>query len=326
MRVVDICARSRGAVICALLFLGFESWSISQIYGQLSLLSWIDILNPIPLFIMAIAISAKFCRSALAVIVVVICGQLLYTFPLFSFVTWYGYFAIAPVVFFVAYNGARSTRWAALVVALGSAAAIGVLLTSRQYSGGIGVIKPPSNWPGTIEMLGVYAVQVSTFMIISVVPWLLGMFLRSVRERALLSAETAQTKAKLQNAEVELVVTQERNRIARDLHDVLAHSLAVVVAQADGARYIGSLRPEAVERALTEISNAARNALINAQNVIDDVRRGDVTAPQPELAELPALLRDMRDSGLLLHREDRGTPGNSLGFNNWRSTGFSRNH
>ena len=51
-----------------------------------------------------------------------------------------------------------------------------------------------------------------------------------------------------EEAEQEVVAEQERTRIARDMHDVVAHSLAVVVAQADGARYLGSKDPAATER------------------------------------------------------------------------------
>src|SRR5690606_27975310 len=54
---------------------------------------------------------------------------------------------------------------------------------------------------------------------------------------------------------------QERTRIARDMHDIVAHSLAVVIAQADGARYAAAVDPDAATGALTTISQTARSAL-----------------------------------------------------------------
>ena len=54
-------------------------------------------------------------------------------------------------------------------------------------------------------------------------------------------------------------------RIARDMHDVVAHSLAVVVAQADGARYIASKDPAATEAALVTIASTAREALADVR-------------------------------------------------------------
>ena len=68
------------------------------------------------------------------------------------------------------------------------------------------------------------------------------------------------------------MVEQERTRIARDMHDVVAHSLAVVIAQADGARYARHADPDAVDEALTTIASTARSALGDVRVLLAELR------------------------------------------------------
>ena len=101
---------------------------------------------------------------------------------------------------------------------------------------------------------------------------------------------------------------QERTRIARDLHDVLAHSLAVIAAQADGTRYLSKDQPKAVLTSLDTIARSARSALVDAQRVIEGVREDGMTTPQPRLSDIPALLEGMQRGSLKVHRSESGTP------------------
>jgi len=99
-------------------------------------------------------------------------------------------------------------------------------------------------------------------------------------------------------AEREVVVEQERHRIARDMHDVVAHSLAVVIAQADGARYVRKDDPEAVDGALVTIATTAREALADVRLLLGQLRQEQGDGPQPVLGDLDALVTQMRASGL----------------------------
>jgi signal transduction histidine kinase len=101
-----------------------------------------------------------------------------------------------------------------------------------------------------------------------------------------------------QRAEAEAAVEQERVRIARDMHDVVAHSLAVVVAQADGARYAAAADPEAATRALATISTTARAALADVRLLLGQLRHSEGNGPQPALADLEALYAQVRASGV----------------------------
>ncbi|MFT4029462.1 MAG: histidine kinase [Protaetiibacter sp.] len=109
-------------------------------------------------------------------------------------------------------------------------------------------------------------------------------------------------------AEQEVVAEQERTRIARDMHDVVAHSLAVVVAQADGARYAARSDPAASEEALRTIATTAREALADVRVLLAQLRYQQEDGPQPTFGELDALLEQLRASGLHLTREDEGQP------------------
>ena len=109
-------------------------------------------------------------------------------------------------------------------------------------------------------------------------------------------------------AQRNVVVEQERNRIARDMHDVVAHSLAVVIAQADGARYARAQNPEAVDEALSTISTTAREALGDVRILLTRLRQDDAAGPQPVLADLDRLVAQMRSTGLDIDWTTTGTP------------------
>jgi hypothetical protein len=98
----------------------------------------------------------------------------------------------------------------------------------------------------------------------------------------------------MKEAEVDLIIEQERTHIARDLHDILAHSLAVIAAQADGTRYLGSDQPKAVLNAVENIASSARSALVDAQPIIEGVRDDGMVAPQPRLGDVAPLVERMR--------------------------------
>jgi signal transduction histidine kinase len=98
-------------------------------------------------------------------------------------------------------------------------------------------------------------------------------------------------------AQLELATARERARIARELHDVVAHSLSVMVLQADGGRYA----PAAAAEALEQISQTGREALAQMRRLLGVLRAGDERPerlPQPGVAELDALVRRVADCGV----------------------------
>lgn len=121
-------------------------------------------------------------------------------------------------------------------------------------------------------------------------------------------AKGREERAAAAEAEREFAAEAERSRIARDMHDVVAHSLAVVIAQADGARYLREQDPEAVDAALTAIAATARAALGDVRELLAQLRHDQGTAPQPELVELDRLYAQFRSAGLELVVHETGAP------------------
>jgi signal transduction histidine kinase len=140
------------------------------------------------------------------------------------------------------------------------------------------------------------------------IPWAAGYFVATrVAARASLAARDS-AEAEAEAAEADVIVEQERNRIARDMHDVVAHSLAVVIAQADGARYARETDPVAADEALTTISATARDALADVRLLLGQLRHSQSEGPQPALADLSRLLDQLRASGLTIAFETKGDP------------------
>jgi signal transduction histidine kinase len=94
-------------------------------------------------------------------------------------------------------------------------------------------------------------------------------------------------------------VTEERARIARELHDVVAHHVSVMVVQAAGARRIADKDPAAARMALEAVEAAGRTALTEMRRMLEVLRADDPgMGPQPGLAELERLISQVRDVGL----------------------------
>lgn len=133
--------------------------------------------------------------------------------------------------------------------------------------------------------------------------WTVGLLSRSVRrarEGQRLRDEAESERARAQR---ELDAVEERNRIARDMHDVVAHSLAVVIAQADGARYLGAASPAQTDAALLTISTVARDALGDVRVLLAQLRHSQSDGPQPEARDLPALLDSVAGAGAPVRAE-----------------------
>ena len=109
-------------------------------------------------------------------------------------------------------------------------------------------------------------------------------------------------RAAQKRAEAEAAAEQERVRIARDMHDVVAHSLAVVIAQADGARYAAaSADPAAAAEALGTISTTARAALADVRLLLTQLRHSQSAGPAAAaFADLEELYAQVRSAGVEL--------------------------
>ncbi|RBY86997.1 sensor histidine kinase [Blastococcus sp. TF02A-26] len=149
-----------------------------------------------------------------------------------------------------------------------------------------------------------------TIGIAVVAAWALGHLRRLRVQRELSLEERARLLEIERDQEMRLAATAERARIAREMHDVVAHSLSVVIAQADGGRYAGKTDPEAATGALEAIAATGRQALTDMRSLLGVLREGpgEEYAPQPDVDAVPALVEDVRASGLDVDLLVEGTP------------------
>jgi signal transduction histidine kinase len=107
-------------------------------------------------------------------------------------------------------------------------------------------------------------------------------------------------------------VAEERGRIARELHDVVAHSVSVMVVQAGAARRSVAANPGQATAALTQIESTGRQALAEMRRLLGLLRDrrdgGEALAPQPSLAHLDSLVLAAREAGLPVELTVEGEP------------------
>jgi signal transduction histidine kinase len=107
-----------------------------------------------------------------------------------------------------------------------------------------------------------------------------------------------------------LAAAAERARIAREMHDIVAHNLSVMVALADGAGFMAGTDPPRSAGAMEQVSKTGRHALGEMRRLLGVLRDdGEAAlAPQPGLADLDALLEQVRAAGLRVTLETSGAP------------------
>ena len=149
------------------------------------------------------------------------------------------------------------------------------------------------------------SVAVAVLLIAAVVFLVLWTVARRGRRRALIE----RVEADRDRLDFELLAAEQtsRLRIVRELHELVIHSITVIVSQADGARYAASQDPAVAARTAATIAETARTTLADLRRVVDVVRDGEAEAgPQPGLASLRELFAVMRDAGLRVSFEEVG--------------------
>jgi signal transduction histidine kinase len=123
--------------------------------------------------------------------------------------------------------------------------------------------------------------------------------------------------------QAQLGAAAERARIARELHDVVAHSLSVIIAQADGGRYAARGDPTAAAEALEVVAATGRTALTDMRRLLGVLREGDGPqhGPQPGFDTIADLVASVRGSGLPVSYATVGHPrpmGDAMGLAAYR--------
>ncbi|MEV0147563.1 MULTISPECIES: histidine kinase [unclassified Nonomuraea] len=137
---------------------------------------------------------------------------------------------------------------------------------------------------------------------------------RSLRLRRAYMAELKDRAARLERARAadrRAARAEERSRIARELHDVVAHHVSVMTVQASAARRVLASDPELAGEALSAIEETGRMALTEMRNIVGVLRAGARAelGPQPGTRDLPALVEQTREAGLATGLTVEGPPG-----------------
>jgi signal transduction histidine kinase len=143
------------------------------------------------------------------------------------------------------------------------------------------------------------------------IAWLAGFILRGSVERAETAEELSARLEREREANALRAVVEERTRIARELHDIVGHSVSVMTVQASGVRR--RLRPEQEEEldALLAVERTGREALAEMRRVVGALRdpQEDLSlAPQPSLQRVDTLVAQAREAGLPVDLEVQGEP------------------
>ncbi|HET9381940.1 MAG TPA: sensor histidine kinase [Streptomyces sp.] len=204
-------------------------------------------------------------------------------------------FGMFVIIYTVAAEG---TRWASRL-ALGAGLCAAAVAQVR--------------WPNDYTGVGGNVATAVFLTVPFVLAWVLG---DSMRTRRAYFAQLEERAARLEmerEAQAKVAVAAERARIARELHDVVAHNVSVMVVQADGAAYVLDAAPDQAKKALETISSTGRQALAEMRRLLGVLRTGEHReageyVPQPDVEQIEDLVEQCRGAGLPVDFKVEGTP------------------
>ncbi|HEX6337903.1 MAG TPA: histidine kinase [Jiangellaceae bacterium] len=213
------------------------------------------------------------------------------TVALAGLVQWIAGVTLSPVdaaVLLALYSiAAYGPRWASrLGLAVGI---LGAVLASQRYV--------------LVNGSGAFVTGIMLYAAAVAGAWALG-DVRGVRQAYVTQlVERAHQAERERDQRAQIAAAEERARIAREMHDVVAHNLSVIVVQADGGRYAAERNPQSAVSALETVSVTGRRALAEMRRLlgilrIDEDPPGGDPGPQPGLDRLPDLLESFRDASL----------------------------
>lgn len=193
------------------------------------------------------------------------------------------YVALLPVVLLVSLYSVASVA--------SRRAGIAALIASISAFGGLALIGVPD--------LRLLDVGQSSGLLVAA--WAIGYAVRSRRQQEAERLRAAQQDARAAREEAGRAAAEERLRIARELHDVVAHSMSMIAVQAGVGAHVIKTDPEAAERALEVIAQTSRDALVQTRAMLGMLREEQDQPPQlamPRLENVADLVDRVRESGL----------------------------
>ncbi|MFB7662551.1 sensor histidine kinase [Kitasatospora sp. NPDC056138] len=143
-------------------------------------------------------------------------------------------------------------------------------------------------------------------LIMTVGSFTFGALVRDWRRLARTEAERAHQLGLRAASEAARAVAEERSRIAREMHDILAHAVSLMVIQAEAGPLVVHKDPDRAIRAFDTIADSGRDAMVQLRRVLGVLKEEGASpelAPQPRLAELPAVVGRVRQAGIRVELE-----------------------
>jgi signal transduction histidine kinase len=242
-------------------------------------------------YLLAVALCVPFVfhrRFPVAAITVACCALVLYA------VGRYNAYPGLPIFVLVAGVSLHSTRRRALLAAGLAAVALSVAVWLQPER-----VATASTWVASLLAVAV--------------AWLWGENLRNRRARWAAMEERARRLEAEREERDRQAVTDERLRIARELHDVVAHSMSVIAVQSGVANHVIDSRPAQARQALATIEATSRSALVELRRLLGVLRQGDDPVaslePNPGMAEIGRLADQIRSAGVKVELKVEGEPG-----------------
>jgi signal transduction histidine kinase len=200
--------------------------------------------------------------------------------------------------------------WLGFGVAMvcGALGALGLLLRGGIMPPILGLQPPVGARDTVLDWANVYLI----IAVILLIAALLGMNVGHRRRHIGELVDRAERLARERDHEVEIARALERERIAREMHDVIAHSLSVIIAVSDGAHATADERPAEAKEAIARVAATGRKTLGEVRRLLGGVRgeKADAAAhtPQPDASQLASLVAEFVAAGLPVRLVMTGTP------------------
>ncbi|UYQ63603.1 sensor histidine kinase [Streptomyces peucetius] len=273
----------------AVMLLGFSSlWVVQEPEGAADTLAAVVVVLALCL---VVALRRRMPEHMVVLTAVVGVGQLVFDVHVNP-----ADFAMLVIIYTVASTG--GPRWASRLA-----------LTGGLLAASLSQIRWPSEGESTLSRVFITVIMSLPF----VLAWVLGDSIRTRRAYFDQLEERATRLEKEREAQAKVAVAAERARIARELHDVVAHNVSVMVVQADGAAYVLDAAPDQAKQALETISGTGRQALAEMRRLLGVLRTGDGPesgeyVPQPDVQQIEDLVEHVRGAGLTVDFKIEGTP------------------
>ncbi|GAA2048721.1 sensor histidine kinase [Nocardiopsis rhodophaea] len=142
---------------------------------------------------------------------------------------------------------------------------------------------------------------VATYTFLILLCWVTGLYINVRRSYLVGLEDRTEWLERERDARAQAAIAEERARIAREMHDVVAHNLGVMVVQADGATYAIDTDPAQAKGAMETVAETGRTALTEMRGILGVLRDGgheEEYAPRPSVKQLEQLLAQVRRAGL----------------------------